>query len=167
MIMKTGTKIILTLLALGGAGAVAWTVVKGERNLYIYRTLEEYMESEELPVGSRMVIVGYDPAHPQAPTVETLLSEMAGRFGDIHFVGLPRAVAIDNVGMAFIGSGWGGIAATSDIQPFEAVWEGPENKEDLRNDFLAAVGVASEQIARVQKAQIDVVEVEAEGLEVT
>ncbi len=141
--MKTGTKFILALLAIGGVGAVAYSVVGGERNLHIYRTLKEYMESDELPVGSKMVIVGYHPDHPQAPTVETLLAEMAGRYGDIHFVGLPRDVAIDSVGMEFIGSGWGGVAAAGDVQTFESSWEGPEDRDDLRNDFLAAVGAAS------------------------
>lgn len=158
--MKTGTKIILTLLALGGAGAVAYAVYDGATNFHLYRSREEYMASEELPVGAKMVVVGYDGSHPQAPTVETLLAEMAGRFGDVHFVGVPHDVAVGAVGMTFLQDSWGGVASGSDTRAFEAAWAPDVDRDQIRADLLAAVATVSD----VQEAGLSVAGPESESI---
>lgn len=141
--MKKSTKILLGALGLAGAGVVVASLagLYGDgTNLHLYRDRDEYMAAEELPVGSNMVIVGYDPGHPQAATVEVLLAELAGRYPEIHFVGLPRDVAIDSVGMTFIQDGWGGVASGgSGGGAFEAVWYGKADKVEISDDLNAAV----------------------------
>lgn len=153
---------IVGLVAVGGGLAAAAGLYGngGRSNLYYYLTLDEYNAAEQLPPGSNILVVAFNPDHPQAANVKASLERLAGLHPGIMFVAVSDEIGRTQLGMD-LGSGWGGVAAGAagdSEETFSSIWSPQTSKDQIDADIVSGIEVfagASKLPGDAQDASFD------------